>query len=70
MSSAVLGSARHDDAEPMSLSQIGDIALDRVAETDGLGFSPRGLFADFDEETFRRHLPWMADGTTIRRRVD
>jgi len=44
----------------MSLSQIGDIALDRVAETDGLGFSPRGLFADFDEETFRRHLPWMA----------
>jgi glyoxylase-like metal-dependent hydrolase (beta-lactamase superfamily II) len=43
----------------MPLARIGDVALDRVPETDGLGFSPRGLFADYDEETFRRHMPWM-----------
>lgn len=43
----------------MSLARIGDIALDRVPETDGLGFSPKGLFADYDDETFRRHLSWM-----------
>ncbi|MBM3555998.1 MAG: MBL fold metallo-hydrolase [Alphaproteobacteria bacterium] len=46
----------------MSLAHIGAFALDRVVETDGLGFSPKGLIADLDEAVFESHFGWMVPG--------